>query len=110
MKAQNNYTKTILGGTFDKASKRVKFDPNGSNLRAVTVGKEILKPVPVYFPWTKLEVKEAGGRIYVNTPKIGKIIFRTIGLLMRVELKNTMDYVVRIKSITYQSNALDTGA
>ncbi len=107
---ENWYIAGYVGGTFDKNNKRVSFNPNGSKLQAVTVGKEILKPVPVYFPWTKLEVKEAGGRIYVNTPKTGKITFRTMGLLMRVELKNTMDYVVRIKSITYQSNALDTGA
>lgn len=107
---ENWYIAGYVGGNFDKNNKRVSFNPNGSKLQAVTVGKELLKPVPVYFPWTKLEVKEAGGRIYVNTPKTGKITFRTMGLLMRVELKNTMDYVVRIKSITYQSNALDTGA
>lgn len=74
--------------------------------------RRIAKPVPVYFPWTKLQVKTLGSESFGQTTFMAQtekeIRFRALGLLMRVELKNEMAYAARYNSIRYQSNVLTT--
>lgn len=101
-----------VGGTFNKDNKRVSFDPNGNTLQATSVGGKVNKSVPVYFPWTRLRVENGGSnaKAMVGTLDKGTIRFRTLGIMMRVELSNTNTYPVRFKSITYQSHSLTTTA
>lgn len=106
------YIMGYLGGAYNKETKRVEYDPNGTTLQAFLPEKRIAKPVPIYFPWTKLQVKTLGSESFGQTTFMAQtekeIRFRALGLLMRVELKNEMAYDAHYKSIRYQSNALTT--
>ncbi|MDY5858103.1 MAG: hypothetical protein SPK09_02585 [Porphyromonas sp.] len=94
-----------LGGTYDKTSKRVKFDPNaGARLRAMAQGDKVDKAVPIYFPWIRLSVSSSGDALNKS------IRFMPLGLMLRVQLTNKNVYDVRYRSLHFQSHVLSTGA
>lgn len=94
-----------LGGTYDKASKRVRFNPNsGGGLRALSVGEKVDKAVPIYFPWAQLNLNSRGDALNKS------IRFMPLGLMMRVELKNSNTYDVRFRHLYFSSHVLSTGS
>lgn len=94
-----------LGGAYDKASKRVRFNPNsGGGLRALSVGEKVDKAVPIYFPWAQLNLNSRGDALNKS------IRFMPLGLMMRVELKNSNTYDVRFRHLYFSSHVLSTGS
>lgn len=102
---QRWYIMGYLGGTFNSATRQVTYNPNGTTLNA-SGDQPTIKNVPVAFPWTELEVKHYGQRQLALAKE--RIRFRTLGMMMRLTLKNDFSSNVRIKSIKYESNALTT--
>lgn len=103
---QDWYIMGYLGGTFDNATRQVRYNPNGTTLNA-NGAQPTVKRVPVVFPWTKLDVKYYGTKQLALSGK-DRIKFKTLGMMMRLQLTNNFSSTVRVKSIKYQSNALTT--
>lgn len=102
------YIMGYLGGTFDNTTKEVRYNPNGARL--ISTGTEpTVKNVPIAFAWTPLEVKYYGQNQLALSGK-DRIRFKTLGMMMRLTLKNEFSSSIRIKNIRYQSNALSTTA
>lgn len=102
------YMMGYVGGEYAHATKQVKYAPNDQALQAVSIGGNIVKKVPVFFPWTELTSKRhADGSVSLQAFDVK---FRSLGMLMRIELKNEAAYSVRYKNIYVNSNALKTGA
>lgn len=102
------YIMGYLGGEFDPVTRQVRYNPNGTSLNANGV-EPTVKRVPVVFPWAKLEVKHYGANQLALSGQ-DRIKFKTLGMMMRLQLTNKFSSPVRVKSIKYQSNALTTTA
>lgn len=106
---QDWYIMGYVGGTYDHATKRVSFNPNGEPLKAGANGQVIKKAVPVVFPWTKLTVKTQNGKDYAATA-IDQVQFKALGTILRVTLKNSFGQDIRLKGLRLLSNALRSGS
>lgn len=104
---QRWYIMGYLGGEFNRATQDVVYNPNGTGLTA-SGDQPTVKNVPVAFPWAELEVKHYGQKQLALAKE--KIRFRTLGMMMRLTLKNDFSSAVRVKSIKYQTNVLTTTA
>lgn len=111
------YIMGYVGGDYDKTAQTVKFNPNNvtnssAKIQGVPIGKNLIKRVPVYFPWTELSIDPESNNTIVNAVKNGQrkgtILFKPLGMMMRVQLTNEMDYSARYKKIWFQTNALNT--
>lgn len=126
------YIMGFIGGLFDGQNKRMLFDPNGMNrLKAVVtntndsleISQSITKDVPLYFPWTYLTVRREHNNPAVavalkkipdpkdrnrqiDTEEKDVLKFRSVGVMMRVELSNQEAYAMNIHKLKLQSNAL----
>lgn len=125
------YIMGFIGGLFDKQNKRMLFEPNGMNrLKAVVtntndrleISQSITKDIPLYFPWTYLTVRREHNNpaVAVALKKIPDpknidrqidtekdvLKFRSVGVMMRVELSNQEAYAMNIHKLKLQSNAL----
>lgn len=111
------YIMGYVGGDYDRTTQTVKFNPNNvtnssAKIQGVPIGKNLIKRVPVYFPWTELSIDPQSSNTIVNAVKNGQrkgtILFKPLGMMMRVQLTNEMDYSARYKKIWFQTNALNT--
>lgn len=104
---QTWYIMGYVGGTYKKDTKTVAYNPNGTGLQAGANGEVIKKAVPVYFPWTKLQIKTFGN-YKLALSGTDKIPFKVLGTMMRVTLSNSFGQTVRVKSVRLLTNALRT--
>lgn len=111
------YIMGYVGGDYDKTAQTVKFNPNNvagnsAKIQGVPIGKNLTKRVPVYFPWTELSIDPQSNNTIINAERNGQrkgtILFKPLGMMMRVQLTNEMDYSARYKKIWFQTNALNT--
>lgn len=101
------YMTGFIGGTLDKANKKVQFNPNEEKLFATGTSATI-RSVPVYFPWIKLNItKQKNGIIDIKTSK-DAIKFKTLGMMIALEVSSQFDENVRVKNLYIESNALST--
>lgn len=104
---QTWYIMGYVGGTYDHSTKRVSYNPNGSALQSGANGEVIKKAVPIFFPWTELQVKQYGS-YQLALSGLDRINFKTLGTILRVTLKNSFGQDVRIKNLRLLSNSLRT--
>lgn len=102
---QRWYIMGYVGGTFSPTTRRVEYSPNGTSLNGSDT-QPTVKNIPVAFSWTELEVKHYGQKQLALAKD--RIRFKTLGMMMRLTVKNNFSSNVRVKSIKYQSNALTT--
>lgn len=102
------YITGYLGGNFNPRNRRITYDPNGTTLQATSNNAPTVKNVPVFFPWTPLEVKHYGTSYQLALSGENKIRFKTLGMLMRITLRNDFSSSIRVKNLKYQTNALTT--
>lgn len=100
------YIMGCLGGNYSNC--QVHYQPN-KTLQAITEGKSIEKDLPMYFSWTKLSIATKEGKTFLKVAEGELIDFRPLGMLMRLQLNNKNDYTTKVKSVQFQSNALNTG-